>query len=276
MDILSVENLHVIYNGKKAEKHIIRDVSFNMKKGECLCILGESGSGKSMSMKAIMGLLDNNFKICGEAYIENQNLLKKSGEELRKIRGKEITMILQNPMTCFDSIYRIGYQMAETFASHTNWSKREIYIKSIKALEKMKINEPEEVLKKYPHQLSGGMLQRIMIAIALTLDPKILVADEPTTAIDSITQFEIMKEFKKLKSNKTTIVFITHDLGVASLIADKIIVMNKGRIVDFGSFSEIINNPKDDYTRMLIEKRNLVIAAYKNALGGFIDNDKHK
>lgn len=267
MKILDIQNLNVYYNSKKGRSHIVRDVSFSLEKGKCLCILGESGSGKSMSMKAIMGLLDMSFTIEGIANLNNRNLLNLEREELRQIRGKELTMVLQNPMVCFDSLYRIEKQMAETFVTHTKWTKAEIYENSYNALKKMMIHNPEEVLKKYPHQLSGGMLQRVMISIALTLDPSVLIADEPTTAIDAITQVEIMKEFQSLKDNQTTMIFITHDLAVASLIADDIIVMNKGKIVDAGTFAQVMENPKDLYTQLLIEKRMAVMGAYKKALG---------
>lgn len=267
MTIIDVKNLNVTYKGKKEQNEIVKNVSFKVKEGKCLCILGESGSGKSMTMKAIMGLLDNTFKTEGSAFLKDKDLMSMSKEELRKIRGKNMTMILQNPMTCFDSLYRIDYQINETFAEHTNWSKQEIDAKSIEVLEKMKIRSPKEVLKKYPHQLSGGMLQRIMIGISIALEPQILIADEPTTAIDSITQYEIMKEFKRLKDQGVTMIFITHDLGVASMIADEIIVMNKGRIVDCGTFEEIKTNPKDEYTKHLVRQKTKVMASYKKALG---------
>ena len=270
MEILKVEHLNVTYKARKKDNHIVKDVSFSLNRGECLCILGESGSGKSMTMKAIMGLLDHNFLVTGNAYFNQENLFLKSKESLRQIRGKEMSMILQNPMICFDSLYRIDYQMSETFQEHTNWSKSEIYENSMVALKKMKINDPEEVLKKFPHQLSGGMLQRIMIAIALTLDTKILIADEPTTAIDAITQFEIMKEFQHIKENGTTMIFITHDLAVASMISDKIIVMKKGEIVDFGSFADVVKTPNDSYTKLLIKQRKTVMEQYKKVLGGVI------
>lgn len=275
--MLKIENLNLTYNGKKngkkITKEILHDLSFEVSEGECLVILGESGSGKSMTMKSILGLLDNNFTIGGSATLKTQNnenleLLNQGKENLRKIRGKDITMILQNPMTCFDSLYRVDYQMAETFQAHTNWTKTEIKEKSLEVLEKMQINQGEEVLKKYPHQLSGGMLQRIMIGIALVLEPKILVADEPTTAIDAITQFEIMKEFQCLKASNTTMIFITHDLGIASIIADHVLVINQGQVVDRGTFAEIIANPKDEYTKLLVEKRMSVMAKYKLVLEG--------
>ncbi len=265
--MLQIKNLNVTYHGKKKENHIVRDVSFTVNQGECVVILGESGSGKSMTMKAILGLLDNNFGISGSVMLKNQEILGQNKEFLRQMRGSEITMILQNPMTSFDSLYRIAYQMQETFQAHTDWSAAEIHEKSIAALTKMQIENPEEVLQKYPHQLSGGMLQRIMIGIALVLDPKILVADEPTTAIDAITQFEIMKEFQRLKAQNTTMIFITHDLGVAGQIADKVIVMNQGKVVDAGTFAEILSNPKDEYTRFLVEKRMAVMKKYKQILG---------
>lgn len=268
MAILDVKNLDITYNGKRGKHHIVKDISFSIEQGQCLCILGESGSGKSITMKATMGLLDKNFEISGSAILEDLNLLSQDAESLREIRGSKLTMILQNPMTCFDTLYRVGYQMKETFLAHTNWTEKEIHQKSVEALEKMQINNAEEVLRKYPHQLSGGMLQRIMIAIAITLSPQVLIADEPTTAIDAITQFEIMSEFMKLKNNKTTMVFITHDIGIASLIADQVVVMNGGRIVDQGTFSEIMENPKDEYTRLLIEKRMAVMHAYEKILAG--------
>ena len=266
MNIIDVKNLGVVFKGRKKDSQIIDDISFSVKKGECLCILGESGSGKSMTMKAVMGLLDSNFKITGEAHLQEKNLLTASKEELRQMRGKNMTMILQNPMVCFDSLYRIDYQINETLQEHTDWSKEEIHKKSIEILEKMQIRQPQEVLKKYPHQLSGGMLQRIMIGIALVLNPQILVADEPTTAIDSITQYEIMKEFVKLKEEGVTMIFITHDLGIASLIADRVLVMNKGRIVDVGTFEEIKKNPKDEYTKQLVEQKTRVMNSYNKII----------
>lgn len=268
MTLLDVRDLNVTFHGKKKDAHIVKGVSFTVEQGECLAILGESGSGKSMTMKAIMGLLDSNFTLSGQAFLQGEDLLSKDKEALRNVRGKDITMILQNPMTCFDSLYRMEQQMAETFATHTDWDKATIRAKSLEALEKMQIQAPEEVLRKYPHQLSGGMLQRIMIAIALTLEPKILVADEPTTAIDAITQFEIMKEFQRLKADGTTLIFITHDLGVASLIADHVLVLNHGQVADCGTFSTILECPKDDYTKLLVEKRKAVLSAYQAVLGG--------
>lgn len=267
MALLEIQNLNVVFHGKKKDSEVVSDVSLSVEKGKCLCIVGESGSGKTMTMKAAMGLLDHNFTIKGSAHLYGVNLIKASKETLRKMRGKNMTMVMQNPMVCFDRLYRIESQMKETFQEHTDWNKSEIRAKSIEILEKMQIANPAEVLRKYPHQLSGGMLQRIMIGIAIAMNPDILIADEPTTAIDSITQYEIMKEFIRLKDMGITMIFITHDLGVASMIADDVIVMNKGRVVDKGTFDEIKNNPKDDYTKALVEQKLAVLRAFKANLG---------
>ena len=267
--VLKVENLNVTLTYRKASKKLVEDVSFEVHPGECLGILGESGSGKSMTVKSILGLLDKNFQVSGSAVFDGHDLLKESKEELRRLRGSRITMVLQNPMTCFDPLYRIGNQMAETFAAHTAWNAQEIRTCSLKILDQMLILNGEEVLEKYPHQLSGGMLQRIMIGIAMALQPELLIADEPTTAIDAVTQYEILEEFVRIKKNKNTaMLFITHDLGAISKVADRILVMNSGQIVDSGDFEHIRNHANDPYTRLLIEKRSAVMCHYRDILHG--------
>ena len=265
--ILKVENLNVTLTYRKTSKKLVENVNFEVHPGECLGILGESGSGKSMTVKSILGLLDKNFHVSGSAVFDGHDLLKESKEELRRLRGSRITMVLQNPMTCFDSLYRIGNQMAETFATHTTWNAQEIRSHCLKILNQMQILNGEEVLQKYPHQLSGGMLQRIMIGIAMALQPELLIADEPTTAIDAITQYEILEEFIRIKKNKNTaMLFITHDLGAISKVADRILVMNSGHIVDSGNFEHIRNHAQDPYTRLLIEKRSAVMHHYREVL----------
>ncbi|RGY60038.1 ABC transporter ATP-binding protein [Fusobacterium ulcerans] len=265
--LLKVENLSVEARTNKSSVKLVDDISFSLKEGECLGILGESGSGKSMTCKAIMGLLDKNFHIEGSAVYEGNNLIKKNSEEMRKLRGKEIAMVLQNPMTCFDPLYPIGYQMAETFAEHLNLSQEEIRKKSIEILKLMQLKDPEDILHKYPHQLSGGMLQRIMIGLALAMEPKLLIADEPTTAIDAVTQYEIMKEFIKIKEKyKVAIIFISHDLGVISKIADNVIVMSNGKAVAQGDKNHIFSSEKEEYTKMLIEKKMAVMNRYREIL----------
>ncbi len=267
--ILKVESLNVTLHHRRASKKLVENVSFEVRPGECLGILGESGSGKSMTVKSVLGLLDKNFQVSGSAIFDGQDLLKESKEELRRLRGSRITMVLQNPMTCFDPLYRIGNQMAETFATHTSWNAQEIRTRSLEILEQMRIRNGEEVLEKYPHQLSGGMLQRIMIGIAMALQPELLIADEPTTAIDAITQYEILEEFIRIKKQKNTaMLFITHDLGAISKVADRILVMNSGHVVDSGSFDHILKHADDPYTRMLVEKRSAVMHRYHQILHG--------
>lgn len=267
--ILKVENLNVTLRHRRVSKKLVEDVSFEVHPGECLGILGESGSGKSMTVKSVLGLLDKNFQVSGSAIFDGQDLLKETKEELRRLRGSRITMVLQNPMTCFDPLYRIGNQMAETFATHTSWNVQEIRSRCLEILDQMRIRNGEEVLEKYPHQLSGGMLQRIMIGIAMALQPELLIADEPTTAIDAITQYEILEEFIRIKKQKNTaMLFITHDLGAISKVADRILVMNSGHVVDNGSFDHILKHADDPYTRMLVEKRSAVMRRYRQILHG--------
>lgn len=264
---IKVENLCVDLVTRRQKKRIVDHVGFEVYPGECLGILGESGSGKSMTLKAVLGLLDKNFQVSGQAVFDDKNLIGASGEELRKLRGNQIGMVLQNPMTCFDPLYRIGSQMAETFAMHTDWNGEKIRSVSLEVLDQMRIHDGTEVLEKYPHQLSGGMLQRIMIGIAMALSPELLIADEPTTAIDAITQYEILEEFERIKrEKKTAMIFITHDLGAISKVADRIMVMNGGQVVDRGDFHHILHHARDPYTRLLVEKRLAVMDRYREIL----------
>lgn len=265
--ILRVDGLNVELKIRNKQKKLVENVSFEVEPGQCLGILGESGSGKSMTVKAILGLLDRQFRIEGQAWFEGKDLCRAGRDELRRLRGQKIGMVLQNPMTCFDPLYRIGSQMAETFAAHTDWDRAKIREISLEVLEKMRIHNPEEVLGQYPHQLSGGMLQRIMIGRALAMKPALLVADEPTTAIDAITQAEILKEFQRIKEEShTAMIFISHDLGAVSKIADEIVVMNGGKLVEQGDFEHILRHAKDPYTRMLAETRRSVMERYRLCL----------
>lgn len=267
--VFELNHLQVSLRGKKRNTDLVKDVSFSVKQGECLGILGESGSGKSMSIKAAMGLLDKNFVVSGSAKFQGDELVGKNAEQLRRLRGGQVGIVLQNPITCFDPLYRIGNQIAETFAAHQKWDAGEIKERSIEMLDKMQIRNPEEALEKYPHQLSGGMLQRIMIGIAMSMEPSLLIADEPTTAIDAITQFDILNEFAVIKQkHKTAMIFISHDLNAVSQIADKIVVLNQGTVVDQGDFHHIIHHAADPYTRLLIEKRTDVMRKYRQALEG--------
>lgn len=262
MNILEVKNLEVIL--KKNNKKIIKNISFSIEKNSCVGILGESGSGKSITCKSILNILNDNFNINGEIIFDGKNLINYTEKEMKNIRGKQICMILQNPMTSFDPLFTIQNQMVETFLEHLNISAKDALELAKESLEKMRMKEIDVVLKKYPHELSGGMLQRVMIAIAIALKPKLIIADEPTTAIDSLNQKDIIEEFKILKNEiNVSILFVTHDLGVLSYLADKLIVMQNGEIVESGTTNEIINNHSHEHTNFLIETRRALMKRFK-------------
>ena len=265
--VLEVRDLTVRFRNGKRLTSLVEGVSFTVRRGGCLGILGESGSGKSMSCKAVLGLLDDNFQVEGSALFEGRQLLGEHPEVLRRLRGGRIGVVLQNPMSCFDPLYRIGEQMAETLAEHTRLSRNGIREKSLELLELMRIRSPEDVLRKYPHQLSGGMLQRVMIGLALSLRPALIIADEPTTAIDSISQYSIMQEFLRIKqAGETALIFISHDLGVLSLIADEVMVMHGGTAVESGPAARIFAEAQDDYTRHLIRQHKAVMSRFLSAI----------
>ena len=260
--LLEVKNLQIKL--KHNEKKIIKNSNFFMKKNTCLGILGESGSGKSITCKSLLNILNKNFDISGEIIFEGKDLLKLSQTEMREIRGKDICMIVQNPMTSFDPLYTMENQMTETFCEHLKISRKEAVSLAMEVLEKMKLKDIPDILKKYPHELSGGMLQRIMIAIAIALKPRLIIADEPTTAIDSLNQKDIIEEFKILKNElNVSLLFVTHDLGVLSVLADNLIIMQNGEIVEKGRTEEIMSNPKHEHTKFLIETGRALMDRFK-------------
>ena len=274
--LLEVNKLTItLDNGNK----LLDDVSFTINRHLCLGIVGESGSGKSLTCKAIIGLLEPYFNVSGQILFRpqqakltlanNGDLLQQNKQTLKQIRGKVISIILQHPMSAFDPLYCIGKQVVETLQAHQVINKKQAMTKALEMIENIGLNNPQEIYRKYPHQLSGGMLQRIMIGLALMLDPELIIADEPTTALDSISQFHILKMFTEIKQNsKTTVIFISHDLGVIHHIADDIIVMNKGKIVESGSREQIFYHPQHDYTRYLIDTRKQLLNKF-NAIIGF-------
>lgn len=263
--ILELKN--VVVNDPRSNEVIVHGSSFIVRKNTCLSIVGESGSGKSMTTKAILGLTNPWLKISGTAKYKGKNLIGLKQSELRKIRGKNICMIPQDAMTSFDPLYTIGYQMIETFVENLGISKKESKKLAIESLDKMLINNPEEVIKKYPHQLSGGMLQRCMIAIAIAMKPDIIIADEPTTALDSINQREVVEEFKRLRDvTGTSLIFISHDLGVVQSLADDILVMKNGECVEYGTAKKIFENPQHEYTKYLIDTRVSLTESFIKAM----------
>lgn len=250
--VLEVNNLMV----ELGSKILVNDMSFSVSEGKCLGILGESGSGKSTISKALTGLLDNHFRVSGQVIFNGYNLLDMHKESIRKLLGNEICMILQNPMTSLNPLYRVGEQIAEGLIEHKNLNKEQRFKKCLDILGLMKIRNPEEVLRKYPHQLSGGMLQRIMIGMALIMKPKLIIADEPTTAIDSITQYEIIKEFQRIKEEyKVALIFISHDLAVVSKLADEVIVIHDACLHEQGTMDVFLSAPSCKYTNVLVENK---------------------
>ena len=253
--ILEIKDLAISFFNKSGEIQAVRGISYVLKRGEVLGIVGESGSGKSVSSHAILRLTpDNGVVKSGSILFEGQDILKMSKSEIQKLRGDRISMIFQDPMTALDPLFTIEYQLDEALRRHTDLDKQKRRERMIELLDLVEINQPERRLKQYPHELSGGMRQRIMIAIALSCNPDILIADEPTTALDVTIQAQIIDLLRNLKDKLgMAIISITHDLGVVSDICDKIIVMYAGRIVEEGSSRQIFFEHKHPYTQGLLE-----------------------
>ncbi len=253
--ILEVKDLHISFHTFGGEVQAIRGVNFDLLKGETLAIVGESGSGKSVTTKSIMRLLpESNSEIkAGEILFDGKDIAKLSNKEMQKIRGKDISMIFQDPMTSLNPTMKVGKQIMEPIVKHQNLSKSAARNRAIDLLRLVGIPQPEERFNQYPHQFSGGMRQRVVIAIALACNPKVLIADEPTTALDVTIQAQILELMKDLQQKiDTSIIFITHDLGVVANVADRVAVMYGGKIVEIGTVDEVFYNPQHPYTWGLI------------------------
>ena len=249
--LLEVKDLRISFNTYGGEVQAVRGVSFDLNKGETLAIVGESGSGKSVSTSAIMGLLpkSNTVVKSGEILYKGKDILKLSEKEMEKIRGKEISMVFQDPMSSLNPTMKVGNQIAEGLIKHQGLSKAQAKEKAIELLAKVGIPNPELRVNQYPHQFSGGMRQRVVIAIALACNPEIIIADEPTTALDVTIQAQILELMKEMqKETGCSIIFITHDLGVVANVADRVAVMYAGKIVEVGTVDDIFYNPKHPYT----------------------------
>lgn len=256
--VLDVKNLHVQFRvDKKTWLTAVKDVSFQVRKKKTLCIVGESGCGKSVTANTLMRLLSKQTSRVpqGEILLDGEDIVKMSDKEMRRIRGNRISMIFQEPMTSLNPVYRIGDQMIEMFRAHNrSLSRREAWKKSVTMLEKVGIPAPEERMKSFPHQLSGGMRQRIMIAMALSARPDILIADEPTTALDVTIQAQVLELMRQLQEDMdTAVVLITHDMGVVAEMADEVMVMYAGEVVEQADVKDIFENPKHPYTQGLLE-----------------------
>jgi len=252
--VLEIRNLTVKLPDSGDRKFAIEDISFNVGAGEIVCVVGESGSGKSVTAQTVMGLLPRELEpTSGETLLKSEDTLTSTAKRLRDLRGTEMAMIFQEPMTALNPVTRVGEQIAEVLEIHTNLSATERRRRAIDIMEAVQLPDPERMVDSFPHQLSGGQRQRIMIAMALVLDPSLLIADEPTTALDVTTQAQILKLIKEMQVRRGTgVLFITHDFGVVAEIADRVIVMKHGKIVEQGSRDEILLNPKEDYTQMLM------------------------
>lgn len=252
--VLEVKNLVTTFRINKKEYPVIRDISFEIHENETLCMVGESGCGKSVTTLSVMGLLPENgavrsgsIKLCGE------ELLGMSPRQLEQVRGKKMGMIFQEPMTSLNPLLTIGYQLTEGLRQHHGMSKAEAHATAVSYLEKVGIANAEERMKQFPFQLSGGLRQRIMIAMMMSLQPRLLIADEPTTALDVTIQKQVLLLLNRLKQDmKTGILFITHDLGVVAQIADRVIVLYSGSKVEEGATRQIFENPLHPYTNGLI------------------------
>ena len=252
--LVSIEHERLSFFTPAGEVKALNDVTFQLKEGEVLGIVGESGSGKSVTAYSLLGLTAYPGKLLGgELNFNGHHINTMTEKEFQKMRGNEIAIIFQDPMTSLNPVYTVGNQIREVLKLHTNKTKAQIQERAIELLELVGINEPKKRLKQYPHELSGGMRQRVMIAIALACEPKLLIADEPTTALDVTIQAQILELMMELKEKLgMAIMMITHDLGVVASMCDHIAVMYAGNIVEYGTTDDIFYNPKHEYTKGLI------------------------
>lgn len=254
---ININNLSVSFGNKKSKSEVLHEISFAVLKNEVLGIVGESGSGKSVTSLALMGLLPKkNTEITGEVLFDNKNLTTLKESEYRKLRGNEIAMIFQEPMSALNPSIKCGKQVSEMLQLHLKMSSSEAKKETLSLFEKVKLPRPKELYNSYPHQISGGQMQRVMIAMAISCKPKLLIADEPTTALDVTVQKEILQLLKELqKETGMSLIFISHDLALVSEIADRVVVMHRGSVVETGSVFEIFKLPKQEYTKALLASR---------------------
>lgn len=251
--LVRVRGLEVAFVGRDSTVQAVNGVDFDLARGEVLTILGESGSGKSVTMRALMRLLPKRARLKGEIEIDGEDVVAKSPDALSDMRGREVSMIFQEPMVAFDPVYTVGAQIAETVERHLGQSRSEGLRRARELFDLVQIPSPERRLSAYPHELSGGMRQRAMIALALACSPKLLLADEPTTALDATVQIQILLLLRRLQRELgMSVIFVTHDVGVAMEIADRLAVMYAGRMVETGAVADVIADPAHPYTRGLL------------------------
>ena len=259
-NILSVQNLHTSFHTDKGEVKAVNGVTFNLEKGKILGIVGESGSGKSVTAYSIMRILEKNGRITeGKILYKGQDIAEFSEKQMREFRGKCCSIIFQDPMTSLNPVFTVGNQLKEAIELHTDRKGKEAEARAIEMLTLVGVNEPEKRVKQYPYELSGGMRQRVMIAMALACNPKVIIADEPTTALDVTIQAQILDLLRNLKNKiNSSIMLITHDLGVIAEMADYVVVMYAGRVVEKGTVQEIFANPSHPYTIGLMASKPVI------------------
>ena len=252
--LLEVKDLNIEFHDHLIPERVVYDFDLELKPGEIVGLVGESGSGKSMSALAIAGLLSRrDMHKKGQILFDGLDLLTCERSQLRKIQGNEISMIFQEPMTSLNPVKRIGWQIEESLRIHTELNKEERYQKAIEMMKEVELPDPERLYRQYPHELSGGMRQRVMIAAAMICNPRILIADEPTTALDVTIQAQIVELLKRMNREKqTSILFISHDLSLVKQLCERVLVMKGGYIVETGPTQEVFTKPKEEYTKRLI------------------------
>lgn len=252
--LLTISDLTIAFTGDSGTHEVTDHLSLTLDEGEVVCLVGESGCGKSVTAMSLLGLLGPGGSVTeGSICYEDRDLLTLSEKELDQIRGKEISIIFQDPMSSLNPVFTIGYQIMEGLRIHLGLKKREAWVRAVELLARVGMKEPELVMKSYPHTLSGGMRQRAIIAMALACNPKLLIADEPTTALDVSVQAQIMELLKRLqKESRMAVLLITHDMGVVSHMADRVLVMYAGQIVEEAEAEELFRHPSHPYTRALL------------------------
>ena len=254
MSLLDVRDLHVYFRAEGAPVPVVSGLNFSIEESEIFGLAGESGCGKSITALSIMGLLPRNAYATGKTDFRGKDLLQMDEESKRRLRGNEISMIFQEPMTSLNPVLTIGYQIAEVLVTHRNMTKKEAMERAVELLASVRIPSPEIRVKEYPHQMSGGMRQRVMIAMSIACNPALLIADEPTTALDVTIQAQILELIQRLREERRmSILFITHDLGVIAENAARVAVMYAGKLMELADTGEIFNNPKHPYTVGLLE-----------------------
>ncbi|PHI32713.1 ABC transporter ATP-binding protein [Budvicia aquatica] len=265
--LLQVKGLSVY--DSRYQRTLVNDIHFSLKRHDCIAIVGESGSGKSLLCKSIIGLQSRWLNISGEVQFQRVNLLTLSANQWTAIRGKQIGFVMQDAMSAFDPLYSIGNQITETLSHHFTLSPNELMDRARTLLSNMQLHNIDELWKKYPHQLSGGMLQRVMIALTLASEPVLIVADEPTTSLDCITQYEIIRQFAQWRIEKSTsMIFVTHDLALVRELAQYVVVMKDGHIVEQGITDKIFDAPAHNYTRHLIDTRRRLSQKFNRLIQG--------